>query len=71
MNEIPRLNHHNMVLVNTPSQVAPARPIADKTQSIGESERRNHPERRKRNKKPIVERRVSSDRRSARFEAKA
>lgn len=72
MNEIPRLYHHNMIQVHTPSQVAPARPIADKPQSVGEQERRKHPpERRKRNKKPVVERRVSSDRRAARFEAKA
>lgn len=71
MNEIPRLYHHNMVQVNTPSQVAPARPVADKAQSVGEHERRNHPERRKRNKRPVIERRVSSDRRSRRFDAKA
>ncbi|WP_237700540.1 hypothetical protein [Methylophaga thiooxydans] len=72
MNEIPRLYHHNMILVNTPSQVAPARPITDKPQSTGEQDRRKQPpERRKRNKKPVVERRVSSDRRGTRFEAKA
>jgi len=70
MNEIPRLYHHNMILVNTPSQVAPARPIADKVKSVGEHERRKDPERRKRNKRPVVDRRVSSDRRSHRFEAK-
>lgn len=72
MNEIPRLYHHNMVSVNTPSQVAPARPVADKPQSSSEQERRKSPpERRNRNKKPVVERRVSSDRRATRFEAKA
>jgi len=71
MNEIPRLYNNNMILVNTPSQVAPARPVADKTQSIGEQDRRKTQERRKRNKKPVVERRVSSDRRAPRFDAKA
>ncbi|MCX4188247.1 hypothetical protein [Methylophaga sp. OBS4] len=71
MNEIPRLYHHNMLIVNTSSQVAPARPVADKTQSVGEFDRRRHAERRKRNKKPAVERRVSSDRRGPRFDAKA
>jgi hypothetical protein len=71
MNEIPRLYHHNMILVNTPSQVAPARPVADKTQSIGEQDRRQTQERRKRNKKPVIDRRVSSDRRAPRFDAKA
>ncbi len=71
MNEIPRLYHHNMITVSTPSQVGPARPIADKTQSVGEFDRRRQQERRKRNKKPVVERRVSSDRRAPRFDAKA
>ncbi|WP_438970023.1 hypothetical protein [Methylophaga sp.] len=71
MNEIPRLYHNNLIQVNTPSQVAPARPIADKTQSVGSNERRRPQERRKRKKKTVVERRVSSDRRSPRFDAKA
>lgn len=70
MNEIPRLNN-TMVYVNTPSQVAPARPAADKTQSVPEYDRRQQSDRRKRNKKPLIERRVSSDRRAPRFDAKA
>lgn len=71
MNEIPRLQHTQYVSVSTPSQVAPARPIADKPQSVNEQERRKHSDRRKRNKKPLIERRTSSDRRAHRFEAKA
>lgn len=71
MNEIPRLNHNTMIYVSTPSQVAPARPIADKTESVAEYDRRRQPDRRKRNKKPLIERRVSSDRRAQRFDAKA
>jgi len=71
MNEIPRLNHHSLVIINTPSQLNPARPVADKTTSIAEEERRQHPERRHKKKKPVVERRVSSDRRARRFDAKA
>jgi hypothetical protein len=71
MNEIPRLQHTQYINVSTPSQVAPARPIADKPQSVNEQERRNHSDRRKRNKKPLIERRTSSDRRGPRFEAKA
>ncbi|WP_292440629.1 hypothetical protein [Methylophaga sp.] len=70
MNEIPRLSHYNMVTVSTPAQVGPARPIADKTKSVSEFDRRHQPDRRKRNKKPRIERRVSSDRRAPRFDAK-
>jgi hypothetical protein len=51
--------------------VAPARPVADKTQSVNEQDRRKHSDRRKRNRKPLIERRTSSDRRAPRFEAKA
>lgn len=71
MNEIPRLQHTQYISVSTPSQVAPARPVADKTESIGEHERRKQSDRRKRNKKPLIERRTSSDRRAPRFDAKA
>ena len=71
MNEIPPLYQHTMVLVKTSSQVSPARPASDKTDSVAEYDRRKQPDRRKRNKKPVVERRVSSDRRARRFEAKA
>jgi hypothetical protein len=71
MNEIPRLNHHNMITINTPSQVAPARPVSDRTQTVSGYERRKQPERRKRKQKPLIERRVSSDRRGPRFDAKA
>ena len=72
MNEIPRIQHNPLVTVSAPSQVAPARPVADRTQSIQEnSERRRRNERRKRNTKPAVDRRTSSDRRAPRFDAKA
>lgn len=71
MNEIPRLNHQNLVYTSTPSQVAPARPVTDKTQTVAEYDRRKQQDRRKRNKKPLIERRVSSDRRAPRFDAKA
>lgn len=70
MNEIPRLQHNQYITVSTPSQVGPARPIADKTESINEQDRRRSSERRQRNKKPLIERRTS-DRRAPRFEAKA
>lgn len=70
MNEIPRLQHNQYINVTTPTQVAPARPIADRTQTISEHERRKQSERRKRNRKPLIERRTSSDRRGPRFEAK-
>jgi hypothetical protein len=73
MNEIPRLQYTQFISVSTPTQVAPARPVADKTQSVSvnEQDRRKHSDRRKRNKKPLIERRTSSDRRAPRFEAKA
>ncbi|GAB4288339.1 MAG: hypothetical protein Kow0083_00870 [Methylophaga sp.] len=71
MNEIPRLSQYNMISVSPPSQVSPARPVADKTRSVSESDRRRQQDRRKRNKKPMIERRVSSDRRGRRFDAKA
>lgn len=70
MNEIPRLSHYNMVTVSSPTQVGPARPIADKTRTVSENDRRQQPDRRKRNKKPMIERRVSSDRRGPRFDAR-
>lgn len=71
MNELPRINNITPVItVNTSSQVVPARPIADKTESVADYDRRQQPERRKRNKKPLIERRVSSDRRGPRFDAK-
>lgn len=71
MNEIPRLQYTQFISVSTPTQVAPARPVADKTQSVNEQDRRKHSDRRKRNRKPLIERRTSSDRRAPRFEAKA
>lgn len=72
MNELPRINNLTPVLtVNSHSQVAPTRRIDDKTTSVPEHDRRSQAERRKRNKKPVVERRVSSDRRGQRFDAKA
>lgn len=71
MNEIPRLQHSQYINVTTPTQVAPARPVADRTQTISEHERRKQSDRRKRNRKPLIERRTSSDRRGPRFEAKA
>jgi|GEM_PF-909578 len=71
MNEIPRLQHNPYISVSLPTQVAPARPVADKTESISEHDRRKQSDRRKRNKKPLIERRTSSDRRAPRFEAKA
>lgn len=71
MNELPRINNLTPVLtVNTHSQVTPARHIDDKTTTVAEYDRRRQPDRRKRNKKPVVERRVSSDRRAPRFDAK-
>jgi hypothetical protein len=72
MNELPRINNLTPVLtVNSHSQVAPAHRIDDKTTSVPDYDRRSQDDRRKRNKKPVVERRVSSDRRGHRFDAKA
>ena len=50
----------------TPSQAATATP-----EPVIEQERRKQRDRRKHNKKPVIERRVSSDRRSPMFDAEA
>lgn len=71
MNEIPRLYHNTMITISAPSQVEPARPAAQEAKTTNDSDRRQRYDRRKRNQRPFIERRVSSDRRSQRFEAKA
>jgi hypothetical protein len=72
MNEIPRLYHNTMIPVSAPSQVTPARPTDTNPNRVKlEQERRGQSERRKKNKKPVIDRRVSSDRRGPRFEGKA
>lgn len=71
MNDIPRLTPTYSLSALTSWQVEPARPVADRTQAVPVAERRRQPDRRKRNRRPRVERRVSSDRRRPRFDAKA
>ncbi len=71
MNEIPKLYHNTMITISPPTQVEPARPMTQQTKQAIDRDRRQRYERRKRNQKPFIERRVSSDRRAQRFEAKA
>ncbi|BDZ75183.1 hypothetical protein GCM10025857_67720 [Alicyclobacillus contaminans] len=71
MNEIPKLYHNAMITISPPSQVEPARPAAQEAKLTNDADRRQRYDRRKRNQKPFIERRVSSDRRAQRFEAKA
>ncbi|MAX50350.1 MAG: hypothetical protein CMH22_00040 [Methylophaga sp.] len=60
-----------MITISPPSQVEPARPATQETKLAKDTDRRQRYDRRKRNQKPFIERRVSSDRRAHRFEAKA
>ncbi|HEC74733.1 MAG TPA: hypothetical protein ENI26_10245 [Methylophaga aminisulfidivorans] len=60
-----------MTYVSSPSQVQPPQPATAPPKSDNEMERRARQERRRRNKKPYIERRVSSDRRGPRFYSKA
>lgn len=71
MNNIPPLSQYLMQINNVPTQVAPARPVMDRPATNGAVERRLFAERRRVNKRPGIERRVSSDRRHQRFYAKA
>lgn len=71
MNELPKVNTLTAFTYIPDRDVAPTRRIADKNIEIDQDERRRGTERRKRNQKPLIERRVSSDRRSPLFDEKA
>jgi hypothetical protein len=74
MNEIPRLYHNNTVITpnSQPTQVTPARATeTDPKRLQVNDDRRQREERRKKKKQPVIERRVSSDRRGPRFNGRA
>lgn len=71
MNELPRINTHSVMVYKTQTNVTPTTHIAGAPLKVEEHERRKMTDRRRQKNSPIVERRVSSDRRSPRFDAKA
>lgn len=59
------------VMNNTRASVTPTQSTAAAPEPVINQERRKQHDRRKHNKKPVIERRVSSDRRSPMFDAEA
>ena len=67
--DISRSYHNNFLITYSTKPVNPGQPAADKTQHTIQEDRRQRRERRKRKQKPVIERRVSSERRGPAFDA--